>query len=223
MKTNTTSIPILLCLLFIGGLDTSRAQVLDISGGGAPTIVGGLNGSVTGNPSVQGDLVVTINFGEVSPSNFANIVKVIVPIAVRSQIPYRVQAVVSGMTNANMQALQRADIGFGVANMRAMGAQSRICSKSSHIFYTPFNNDPALNVTISPSGRAAYSSSVNNLANAATILSGPRLKDKNGPNRGTNDGYIFDAIFSITPQFYAPGSSSAVITFTISAGPNVPC
>jgi hypothetical protein len=34
---------------------------------------------------------------------------------------------------------------------------------------------------------------------------------------------VFDARFAITPQFFAAGASSATLTFTISAGPNVSC
>ena len=46
---------------------TISAQALDISSGGQPTITGAVNGTVTGSASVLNDLVVTVNFGEVSP------------------------------------------------------------------------------------------------------------------------------------------------------------
>jgi len=205
-----------------GCLGNIFAQALDISSGGLPTITGSNGGSVTGSSSVLNNLVVTINFGEISPVNTNNIVKVVVPIAVRSNQPYQVSATVTGSTSANLQAVQRTDIGFGVNNFRAMGSNSRVCSNSPHIFYSPFNNDPATNRTINAAGRAAYPSTLNNAASATTILSGPRLSNGNN-NRQTDDGYIFDAIFAITPQFYAVGTTSAVLTLTISASPNVPC
>ena len=41
-----------------------------------------LGGSVTGSSSTTQDLVVTVNFGEVSPANINNLVKVVVPVAV---------------------------------------------------------------------------------------------------------------------------------------------
>ncbi|HEY0722843.1 MAG TPA: hypothetical protein VGD41_02380, partial [Pyrinomonadaceae bacterium] len=75
---------ILICLAFAR---TTSAQALDISSGGQPTITGAVGGSVTGNANVQNDLVVTINFGEVSPLNTNSIVKVIVPFALRSNQP----------------------------------------------------------------------------------------------------------------------------------------
>lgn len=206
----------------LASLGNIFAQALDISSGGAPTITGSSGGSVMGSSSVLNDLVVTINFGEISPANINNIVKVVVPIAVRSNQQYQVQASVTGGTNANPQALQRTDIGFGVNNFRSLGSNARVCTNSPHIFYTPFNNDPAVNVTINASGRATYPSTLNNAVSAPTILSGPRLSNGNN-QRQTNDGYAFDAIFVITPQFYATGTTSATVTFTISAGPNAPC
>jgi hypothetical protein len=223
MKTNAFSIQILFCLLFIGGLSNAFAQAFDISSGGAPTITGALSGSVTGSSSVTTDLVVTINFGQLSAINTNNIVKVVVPVAIRSNAAYEVTATVTGMINANLQAVQGSDVGFGVNNFRAMGNRSEVCNNSGHIFYAPFNNDPATTRTINgASGRAQYPSTLNNIGIDTTILSGPRLT-QGSMNRATNNGYIFDAIFAVTPQFYAAGTSSGTITFTISSGPTAPC
>ena len=185
-------------------------------------MTGALSGSVTGSSSITTNLAVTINFGQVSPLNTNNIVKVIVPIAIRSNAAYKVTATVTGSTNANAQAIQRSDIGFGANNLRPTGNNSQVCTNSSHIFASPFNNDPATNVTIAASGRAAYPSTLNNVAASTTILSGPRLS-RNNANRGQNNAYIFDAIFTITPQFYAVSTVSLTITFTISSGPTSPC
>ncbi len=220
MKT-AVRIFIFACVAFAAGLNIF-AQALDISSGGAPTITGALSGSVTGSSSVQNDLSVTINFGEVSPSNINNIVRVVVPIAIRSNQPYTLQAAVTGATNANAQAIQRTDIGFGVNNFRSLGSRARVCTLSTHNFASPFNNDPGVTRTFDAGGRAAYPSTLNNLSVATTILTGPRLSDGNG-TRQTNDGYAFDAIITITPQYYAFGSTTAVITFTISPGPLLPC
>ncbi len=213
-------IPLLFCLLFVGGLSSAFAQALDISSGGAPTITGALSGSVTGSSSVLNDLVVTINFGEVSPKNTNSIVKVTVPIAVRSNQQYKVQAIVTGSVGASAQAVQFTDIGFGINNFHAMGSNSRVCT-NPHIIYSPFSNDPSANVTIAANGRVTYPSDLGDVTTATTILSGPRLSN-GGSSRATNDGYIFDAIFTITPQFFASGATSARLTFTVSSGPNSP-
>lgn len=223
MKKGTFGIPILFCVLLLVSLGSVAAQTYDISSGGAPTITGASGGSVTGSSSVLNDLIVTINFGEISPANTNGIVKVVVPIAIRSNTVYQVAVSVTNSTNANVQAVQMTDIGFGANNFRSMGANAKICTNSSHIFYAPFNNDPAANVTINASGRAAYPSTISNIGASTVILSGPRLSSTKNANRQTDNGYIFDAIFAVTPQFYAAGSTSATVTFTISAGPNVTC
>lgn len=222
MAKNVFSFALLVCVISLAGLGNIFAQALDISSGGAPTITGAVGGSVTGSASVLNNLVVTINFGEISPSNTNSIVKVTVPITVRSNQAYKVTATYSGAINANAQALQKSDIGFGLNNWRAMGSNSRVCALP-HTIYSPFSNDPASSVTINPTtGRVQYTSDLGDITTATTILSGPRLSNGGGA-RATNDGYIFDAIFTITPQFYATGTTSATITFTISAGPTAPC
>jgi hypothetical protein len=199
------------------------AQALDISSGGQPTITGALNGSVTGSASVLDDLIVTINFGEVSPANTNAIVKVVVPIALRSNQPYQVSVSLSGLTNANIEALQRSDVGFGLQNIRRLGGAGQICTQSTHIIRTPFDNDPQTTATIGASGRVTYTSTLNNLSGSTVILSGPELSKNNSSKRQQSDGYIFDAVFTVTPQFFAPGVSTATLIFSISPGPNVPC
>jgi hypothetical protein len=213
---------LILILLLLVSLGSAAAQALDISSGGTPTITGTVGGSVTGSSSVLTNLSVTINFGEISPSNTNSLVKVTVPIAIRSTGPYKVTVTYSGATNANANALQKSDIGFGINNWRAMGSNSRVCSASPHLIYSPFSNDPSSTITFTAAGRAHYLSDLADVTTNTTIISGPRLSNGTN-NRETNDGYIFNAIFVVTPQFYAAGTTSATLTFTISTGPNVSC
>ena len=210
-------------LILFAVAPTASAQALDISSGGQPTITGAVNGSVTGSASVLNDLIVTINFGEVSPLNTNSIVKVVVPIALRSNQPYQVSVSVSGLNNANSQALQAGDVGFGLQNPRLLGGAGKICNQSTHIVASPFDNDPATSATVGPSGRVSYASSLANLSGSTVILSGPELSKNNSSKRQLSDGWVFDAIFTITPQFFVAGSSSATLVFSISPGPNVPC
>ena len=211
----------MLVLLAFAG--TISAQALDISSGGLPTITGAVNGTVTGDATVFGDLAVTVNFGEVSPLNTNSIVKVIVPIALRSNQPYQVAVSVSGLTNANAQALQASDVGFGLQNIRLLGGAGKICTQSTHVIQSPFNNDPQTGATVGANGRVSYPSSLANLSGSTVILVGPQLSKNNSAKRQSSDGYVFDAIFTLTPQFFASGASSATLTFTISPGPNLPC
>lgn len=217
---------ILHCLSVVLVLTFSTAvcgQALDISSGGQPTITGTLNGSVSGAASLLNDLVVNINFGEVSPLNTNSVVKVIVPIAIRSNQPYQVAVSMTGLSNGNVQAIQPSDVGFGIQNLRLMGGAGKICNQSTHVIPPTLNNDPTTLATIESNGRVSYQSSLANITGSTIILSGPELSKNNSSKRQTSDGYIFDAIFALTPQFFASGISSATLIFTISPGPNVPC
>ena len=223
MTTRALRIAVYACLLAAAACAPASAQTFDLSGGGQPTVTGALGGSVAGTSGTTQDLAVTINFGEVSPANANNLVKVVVPIAIRSTNPYQVTVTVAGTFNSNAQAVQRSDIGFGVLNLRQMGNKSQDCYDSQHIFRSPFNNDPSTSVTLDSSGRAAYTSSLQTIGTSAVILSGPKLTKGSITKHENDNGYIFDAVFTIKPQFYASGTFSATFIFTISAGPNVPC
>ena len=112
---------------------TISAQALDISSGGQPTITGGVNGSVTGSASVLNDLVVTVNFGEVSPLNPNAAVKVVVLIALRSNQPYQVSVSLSGFTNNASEGLQPSDVGLGHSESAFAGRRRQnLQSKHSH-------------------------------------------------------------------------------------------
>lgn len=222
MKRRAITIVILSCLLALCAAGAASAQTFDIGGGGTPTITGAQGGSVTGSSGLTQDLVVTINFGEVSPVNANNIVKVVVPIGIRSTAPYQIAVSVAAAFNGNLQAVQASDIGFGAVNMRQMGLKSQDCTVQ-HLFRSPFNNDPSATVTLNAAGRASYPSSLANVAASTVILSGPKLTKGSITKHEADNGYIFDAIFTIKPQYYVSGTFSATITFTISAGPSVGC
>jgi len=210
-------------LIFFALAQPALAQALDISSGGQPTITGAVSGSVTGSASVTNDLLVTINFGEVSPLNTNSIVKVVVPIGLRSNQPYQVAVTMSGLTNVNAEAVQASDVGFGIQNMRVLGGAGKICTQSTHVIHSPFNNDPSSSATVGSNGRVSYPSTLASLSGSTVILNGPQLSKNNSANRQQSDGYVFDAIFTLTPQFFATGVSSATLIFSISPGPNVPC
>jgi hypothetical protein len=201
----------------------AQAQGYDISSGGQPTISGALNGSVSGSNSPLQNLTVSINFGEVSAANPNQIVKVVVPVAIRSRQPYQVSVSMTGSGNTDPRAIQLTDIGYGNNNMRPLGSKAQICSTGSHVFSAPFNNDPSTSATINSSGRAAYPSTIANITSSTVILTGPKLTQGTSNSRATDDGWVFDAVFVITPQFFSSGSSVATLTFTIAPGPNVQC
>src|ERR1043165_7351362 len=141
MRLRFFTYALLSALILLAASQITSAKALDISSGGLPTITGAVGGSVTGNGSVTNDLVVTINFGEVSLLNTNSIVKVVVPIALRSNQPYQVAVSMSGLNNANAQAVQASDVGFGLQNIRVLGGAGKICTQSTHTIQSPFNND----------------------------------------------------------------------------------
>ena len=201
----------------------ARAQQFDIGSGGLPTITGATGGTVNGSPDVTQNLVVNVNFGDVSPINPSSVVRVVVPVSIRSTSPYQVTVTATGAFDSNPQAVQRTDIGFGAGNLRQLGNKARDCTRGTHTFRTPFGNDPAAAITFDAQGRAAYPASLANLGTPVVILSGPELTKGSITKREPDNGYVFDAVFVIKPQFFAAGNFNVTLTFNISAGPNVPC
>jgi hypothetical protein len=200
-----------------------QQQGYDISTGGQPTITGGLNATVTGTSDATQNLAVTINFGEVTPANSNRIVEVTVPIAIRSLQPYQVTATAVTAFDSDGRTVQATDIGFGVSNLRPLGIKAQQCTRSTHNFTALFNNNPSSSVFLNSSGRAAYSSTIANIGSSTLLLSGPKLTQGTGFTRTLEDGWAFNAVFAITPQFYAAGSYSLTLTFAIAPGPNAQC
>lgn len=192
----------------------------DISPGGVPTITGSLGGTATGSWNLCADLVVNINFGELSPANPNSLVTVSVPIVIRSRDPYQLQVSASGATG-DQDAVQLSDIGFGIQNLRPM-PRADGCGG----FINPlFNNDPASTANLV--GRPSYLSSLANVSTGAILMTGPKLSKGNVSPRetgnGCNNGWVFDALFVIAPQFYTAGNFSVTLTFTISEGTSNGC
>lgn len=222
-------IQILVCTLRVSVLMLvtavwASAQTFDISSGGLPTLTGSQGGSIVGTSSTVTDLSVTINWGEVSPSNTSGIITANVPIAIRSFAAYQIAVTVSGGTNVDPNALQRSDVGFGLARtFTRMGSLSRTCS-TSDTFNPAITANPATGITTNAAGRTTYVSSLATITGSTVILSGPTLSTTSaGTIRRTDNGWILNLIFVMTPQFYAAGTTSTTVTFTIGAGPALVC
>jgi hypothetical protein len=214
-------ISIFITAISLVGLGNVFAQTHDISSGGLPTLTGSRGGTITGSSSTLNDLTVVINWGEVSPLNTNAIIKATVPIAIRSIGAYQIAVSVSGGTSVNPQGMQRSDVGFGLARtFTRMGANSRTCS-SADTFNASITADPTVGVTTNAAGRTTYVSSLNTITGSTVILSGPDLSLV--PGRRTDNGWIISVVFALTPQFYASGTTSTTVTFTIGPGPVLVC
>jgi len=223
-----TRLRILAVLVFVCGVVCSNfrpvlAAAYDLGSAGLPTIAGNIGGSVTGSATLLSALSVTINFGELSPVNPNQIVTVVIPIALRSDSAYQVVVTRSGSAGVDPNSIQFSDIGFGIQNLRQYGNRPTNCGVNS-IIANPFNNNPSSSLTINgATGRAQYPSSLANIGASTVVLNGPQLSEVFG-GAGQDDGWAFDAILAVKPQYYTPGvSSSITLTFTISSGPAFAC
>jgi hypothetical protein len=214
---------VLSCCLVLTATRPGLAARYDIGSAGLPTIAGNVGGSVTGSSTLLANLTVTVNFGELSPVNSNNIVKVVIPIAMRSDSAYKMAVTISGTQSADVNAVRFSDIGFGIQNLRSFGNAATACGVNS-IIASPFNNDPSSTFTINgATGRAQYTSSLANLGASTQVLNGPQLSTNFGGS-GSNDGWAFDAILAVKPQYYTPGGLSTItLTFTISSGSAFSC
>lgn len=200
-------------------------NVHDIASGGLATISStAFGGSVVSNPSLNANLAVTVNFGEISPINTAPFIRATIPVAIRSRENYQITVTISGTVSADPNAVKLSDIGFGIQNLRSLGSDARPCGINS-IIRSPFNNNPSTSVTINPTtGRAQYPSSLANIVGSTIVINGPRLtRNRGGWGRDNDNGYVFDAILVIVPQWYTVGNISLTLTFRMSSGPNFNC
>lgn len=195
-------------------------ELFDVSSGGRPTISGNLGGGVlVADPTLLGDLNVTVDFGEVSPINRNGIVKVVVPIAIRAESPFELFASVSASGAPQPLQMQLSDIGFGLQNIRIMSKGKNCANTSINAAYA---NDPATTVTMNP--RARYPSSLANLTATSMVLSGPEVSPGKVKPRKPENGILVDAVFALVPQFFLPGTTSVTITFSMRPGPaNMKC
>ena len=223
MNRLRTLIALVSLLFAVGTPPPVLAANFDMGGAGLPTISGSVGGSVSGSSTLLSNLVVTVDLGELSPVNSNQIVKVVIPIAMRSDSPYQMAVSLTGSAGGDPAAVQFSDIGFGIQNLRAFGSKATTCGGNS-IIASPFNNDPSSTFTINgATGRAQYSSSLANLGTSTVVLNGPQLTNAFG-GAGSSSGWAFDAILAVKPQYYTPGVFSGItLTFTISAGPAFSC
>lgn len=178
---------------------------------------------MTGSSTLLAALAVSVNFGDLSPVNANSIVKVVVPIAMRTDSAYKVVVTISGTQSSDTNAVRFSDIGFGIQNLRPFGNTPTTCGANSIIAST-FRNDPSSSYTISAAtGRAQYPSSLSNVGTNTLVINGPQLSNNFGGSGG-NDGWAFDAILAVKPQFFTPGTMSAItLTFVISSGSAFAC
>ena len=203
------ALSLLACLILLLGAAAIQGQgVPKLSVQGQPTITGHLGGSVSVDDG-SGSFTVQVNFGELSPINKNQLVKVVIPIRLLSISSYQITASFTSPVIADPNALRSSDIGVGIQNLQKIIGVAR-CPGS---IQAPFANDPALTFSVnSTTGRASYQSSLVNIGTSTVLLRGPGLMQA-----------TFDLILVVPPGFYAPGSTTFTITLAITSGSNFNC
>ncbi len=193
------------------------SKYVEIFSGGAITLTGNSGGGVTTDGTLNSPLAAVVNLGELGPANTASFVTASVPLRLRSNAAYVLSMTASvSSTGSTSNRIEAADFGFGLGSVSRTGV-----GVASGTDTNATSGDPTLPANGSvngTSGRYEYTATRSNLAafsSSTTALSGPFIM--NAVPRSNVNGLNVPAIFSVKPQFYEVGTTTATVTFTITA------
>jgi hypothetical protein len=198
-------------------MSATVSKFVEINSGGAVTLSGNSGGGVTTDGVANNPLAVSINLGELGPSNTNSFVTAQVPLKLRSNAAYvlSMNATVtsSGATTSRIGA---ADVGFGLGTVTRSGI-----GVNSGTDTNATSGDPTLAANGSvnaTTGRYEFTAVRSNLtffSSSTTALSGPIIM--NAVPRSNANGLTVPAFFAIKPQFFENGTSTISVTFTVTA------
>jgi hypothetical protein len=195
------------------------SKFVELNSGGAVTLAGNSGGGVTTDGVTDNALAVVINLGELGPANTSSFVKATVPLKMRSNANYVLSmSATASSTGSTSNRITAADIGFGLGSF---SRSSAVGVNSSGTDTDNTSGDPTLaanGAVNGTSGRYEYTAARSNLgafSSSTTVLSGDRIM--NAVPRSNTTGLVVPAIFSVKPQFYENGTTTATATFTIAA------
>jgi len=207
-------------------LNGSVGNAAQLSSGGSPTVTGTATGTAASTQSAQNSaLTATLNLGDVSPNNANAVVKIVMPIQIRSNQTFKLNVQRTAGPNilaagaGGGSSIAAGDVGFGLVNVRQSGATGALLTATAVSGTTAsgsFGNDPST-ATVNADGIPTYATTLNNLSTATTtqVASGPRISNGGGLN-SPNNAILIDVVFAVVPQFFTPVASfQEVLTFSL--------
>lgn len=199
-------------------MSATVSKFVEINSGGAVTLSGNTSGGITTNGVLNSPLAVVINLGEVGPSNTNSFVTVNVPLKLRSNAPYVMTALATVVSSgATANRITAADVGFGLGAISRTGVGVNTSGADTN----STAGDPTLpaNGAVNPlTGRFEFTAVRSNLGAftaSTTALNGAFIM--NAVPRTNANGLTVPAIFAIKPQFFENGTTTATVTFTVTA------
>src|SRR5689334_16498047 len=199
-------------------MSATVSKFVEINSGGSVTLTGNSGGGVTTDGVANSPLAVSINLGELGPSNTNSFVSASVPLKLRSNASY-VLSMTATVTSSGSTAnkIGAADVGFGLGTVSRSG--TGVNSGGTDTNATSGDPTLAANGSVNAgTGRYEFTAVRSNLSaftSATTALSGPFIM--NAVPRSNANGLTVPAFFAIKPQFFENGSTSIAVTFTVVA------
>jgi hypothetical protein len=199
-------------------MSATVSKFVEINSGGAVTLTGNSGGGVTTDGVVNTPLAVSINLGELGPSNTNSFVSAQVPLKLRSNASYVLSmsaTVTSSGSTANK--IGAADVGFGLGTITRSGTGVNTSGTDTNAT----SGDPTLAANGSVNGASgryeftAVRSNLSAFSSATTALSGAFIM--NAVPRSNSNGLTVPAFFAVKPQFFENGTTTVSVTFTVTA------
>ena len=198
-------------------MSATVSKFVEINSGGAVSLTGNSGGGVITDGVTNSPLAVSINLGELGPSNINPFVTAQVPLKLRSNAPY-VLAMTATVTSSGTTTsrIGAADVGFGLGTINRTGLGVNAGADTNAT-----SGDPTLAANGSvnaTSGRYEFTAVRSNLSAfsaATTALSGPIIM--NAVPRSNANGLTVPAFFAVKPQFFENGTTTISVTFTVTA------
>jgi hypothetical protein len=199
-------------------MNATVSKFVELNSGGAVTLSGNSGGGVTTDGTANSPLAVSVNLGELGPSNTNSFVTASVPLKIRSNAAYilSMSATVTS-TGTTSNKIGASDIGFGLGTVTRTGTGVNSAGTDTN----GTSGDPTLagNGSVNAtSGRYEFTATKSNLsafATSTTALNGAFIM--NAVPRSNTNGLTLPAIFAVKPQFFENGTTTVSVTFTVSA------